>query len=193
VLTVESPVLQGYLVATPSVPLDKKSAEDFLKTIKEALVDNFVSLSVPGRIDEGFWVDIPDVEFNEWATESAQFHLKVPHEGKEVGVGYFPTTVSQTRPKKSSKIPGMLAIPVQEISTEFPVTFKAYLPMEEGKKPYLYLRNGRTLAPKQKEKLLANGVTELFMKSIDLENYKVFAASLHLQGTMKKDKKDDAA
>jgi hypothetical protein len=186
VMSVESPVLHGYLVATPAEPLEKKAADQFLKDIKTSLEDNFVSLSVPGRIDSGFWVDIPEVEFNQWMADAALFHLKVPHEGSEIGVGYFPTESVQVVPKKSKKSPGMYAVDLKDISTEVPVNFKAYLPMEDGKKPFLYLRNGRTLQPEQKERLSSNNVTELCMKSVDVENFKAFAASVHLASTMKK-------
>ena len=186
VFVVDSPSLLGYLVACPAQPPEPYAEGEFLKSLKDSMSKSFKSLSVPGSLQSSFWIDIPEIDFNEWAKANALFSLKVPYRNQIVAVAYFPTQSRLTLPEKNKKWPEMYNIKLDEISTEVPVNFKAYLPMPKSGKNYLYLRNGRTLQPEQKDRLSGKKINSLCIKGVDIENFKSFMAADYFRNLIKK-------
>lgn len=186
VFTVDSPSLHGYLVACPAVTPAAYAEADFLKFLKDAMSRSFKSLSVPGHLQSSFWIDIPEIDFVEWAKENALFNLKVPYRDHEVAVAYFPTQFRHPNPERLKKLPDMFGIKIEEISTDVPVNFKAYLPMPKSGKCYLYLRNGRTLQPEQKDRLNQKKIGSLCIKGVDVENFKAYMAADYFRNLIKK-------
>jgi hypothetical protein len=183
VFPIDSAALPGYLV----LALDAAVAEDekrFLKNCENALRGSFEAMGVAGKLEAGFWIDVPPVEFELWAQNAGTFNFKLPHLGQEIGVAYFQTEkpIAKSRPSSEKD---MHAIGLADISTEEPVTFKAYLHLKQNNKFYLYLRNGRQLQPEQKQRLEANDVGEIFMKAVDVENFRVFLAAAYLKDTIR--------
>ena len=70
---------------------------------------------------------------------------------------------------------GLNLIPLQES-----VNFKAYLHLRYNQRYYLYLRNGRKLQEKQKLRLQAAKVNDIYIKSVDVTNLRVFLARCFL-------------
>ncbi|MGZ3723847.1 MAG: hypothetical protein ACXVA9_12980, partial [Bdellovibrionales bacterium] len=183
VFPIDSAVIPGYLV----IALEHAAAEDqkrFLRNCENTLRGSFESMGVAGKIESGFWLDVPQVPFEQWAQNAGTFNFKMNHLGHEVGVSYFQTEKPLTKPKLS-KEKGMYVVGLADISTDEPVTFKAYLHLKENDKFYLYLRNGRQLQPEQKQRLEANEVSEVFMKTVDLENLRMFLAAAYLKDTIR--------
>ena len=87
----------------------------------------------------------------------------------------------------------MCKVNVIDISIDEPVTFKAYLHLKENDKFYLYLRNGRKIQPEQKQRLEANEISEVFMKTVDVENFRMFLASAYLKETIRNTISNEAA
>jgi hypothetical protein len=183
VFPIESQTLPGFLI----VALEFGATDDqkrFLKDCENALKGNFETMGVPAKIDTGFWLDVPEISFQQWVETAGAFNFKLIHHGHEVGVSFFQTEKSMAK-AEAAEAEGMHTIDVKEISTNEPVTFKAFLYLKENKKFYLYLRNGRQLQPEQKGRLEESKITQIFLKSGDLENLRMFLASAYLKDTIR--------
>ena len=144
----------------------------------------FQSSGVPGKLEPGFWVSIPEVDFLSWSEKTAKFSVHLNHEGIEISAAFFQSEKSLP---KISESPGngMVSLDVTEVSTELPVNFKAYLHMAKNEKYYLYLRNGRKLQAEQKQRLKENKVGNFHMKNVDKENVRMFLAAVFLSDSIK--------
>jgi len=179
VFPVVSETMPGYLVVGMTA-----NSQGFLKVCETSLQQSFNSMGVVAKVEPGFWIDIPEVQFDEWSMACASFTFKVENLGAEVGVAFFPSD----RPlPKVQPISGedMVSVAVADISTEEPVSFKAYIYLKENDKYYLYLRNGRQLQPEQKQRLEDKNISEFHMKAVDQENLRMFFAASHLKETIK--------
>lgn len=183
VFPIDSTVMPGYLVlAWPNA--EPRAEEAFFQLAQESLRHAFQDNGVQARIEQGFFVQIPQVDFMQWTNQSA-FNLSLSHRDKELAVAFF--QVPKGLPK-AKQVDGqqMVSIQVDQISTERPVTFKAYLHLKKNNKYFLYLRNGRQLQPEQQKRLQENQVKDFYMKSVDIENLRSFLATSHLADTVKK-------
>jgi hypothetical protein len=189
VFPVDSATTPGYLVMAVERPLADEQ-KIFLKSCETALLAMFNTLAVQGKVESGFWLDLPQTPFEPWAEASGSFTFKVDHQGTQIGVAFFPTFKPLVKARPAGE-QGMYAIAVEDISTETAVNFKAYLRLEKNKKFYLYLRNGRRLQSEQKQRLQQHKVNDIFMKSLDLENLRVYLANTFLISTISPE--DEAA
>lgn len=183
VFPVDSPAMPGYLVlAWPNAEI--RAEEAFFKLAQETLKTVFQELGVQARLEHGFFVEIPRVDYMTWTNEAA-FNMSHKHRDRELGVAFFSTKkpIPKALPVEGN---AMYSIGVDHITTERPVTFKAYLHLKKNNKFFLYLRNGRTLAPEQQKRLKDNNVKDFYMKSVDIENLRAFLASSYLSQTIKK-------
>lgn len=183
VFPIDSSVMPGYLVlAWPNA--EPRAEEAFFQLAQESLRQAFHDNGVQARIEQGFFVQIPQVDFLQW-TGQAAFNLSLAHRDKELAVAFF--QVPKGLPK-AKQVEGqqMFSINVDEISTDRPVTFKAYLHLQKNNKYFLYLRNGRQLQPEQQKRLNDHKVKDFYMKSVDIENLRSFLATSHLAETVKK-------
>lgn len=187
VVTVESPTIHGYLVVCPTVLPEKQDESKFLNTIKHMLDESFSSLKVPGELESVFWVDISEVEFNQWTSEKSLFQIKAPVDGQEFTIAYFPTEKPIAKAEKTD-LSDLLAVKAEDVPTDAPVPFKMYLNLPASGRSYLYLRNGRTLQPEQKARLANAKTPKLFIKTEDLDQFKTFMASIHLNSLAGKKK-----
>ena len=184
VFPIDSPTLPGYLVL--AWPHEEKSAiEPFFKQAQIIIGNTFKKMGVQAHLEPGFFVTLPQVEFATWAQESSSFFFSTAHGNEEIGVAFFATQKPIPKPKQIED-KNMYSIDLDNISTDQPVNFKVYLHMKKNKKYFLYLRNGRQLQPEQKERLEGHKVKDLYMKTIDVENLRMFLASCHLRKKIKK-------
>lgn len=179
VFPVDSESLPGYLVVVWQAP-DLSSREAFLRDCETEIRAAFGSMNVNGKLGTGFWTQLPAVEFVAWADNKANFHFMTAHQKREVGVAFF--KAAAPLPKAQAAEGGMYSIKVSDLSTDVPVNFKTYLYLKNNKKHFMYLRNGRKLQPEQKKRLLENQVSQLLLKSVDLENVRQYLAAGYLSG-----------
>jgi len=183
VFPVDSPSLPGYLVlAWPNDEMRAKEA--FFKQAQQILHSVFVEMGIQARLEPGFFVTLPQVDFATWAQEKSAFCFSTAHGEEEIGVAFFGTNKPLPKPQQNED-QSMYSIGLDKLSTEQPVNFKVYLHMKKNKKYFLYLRNGRQLQPEQLERLKGGNVKDLFMKSIDLENLRRFLAACYLRKNIK--------
>jgi hypothetical protein len=184
VFPVDSPNLPGYLVlAWPHEEM--RAIEPFFKSAQKILQATFTEMGVKGKIEPGFFVTLPQVDFGPWVQDEAAFSFSTSHGNEEIGVAFFATNRPIPKPKQIDD-KTMYSIGLESISTEQPVNFKVYLHMKKNKKYFLYLRNGRQLQPEQKQRLEGKQIKDLYMKTIDVENLRMFLASCHLRQRVKK-------
>jgi hypothetical protein len=191
VFPVESATVPGYLV----IALETGAAEDqkrFLRICENTLRGTFDALGVAGKLEPGFWLDVPTVPFDQWAQNAGTFNFKLNHQGHEVGVSYFQSgkPIAKAKPSEQKE---MFVIGLADLSTDEPVTFKAFLHLKENNKFYLYLRSGRQLQPEQKQRLEANEVSQIYIKAVDLENFRIFLAAAFLKETIRSTNGDSEA
>ncbi len=186
---IESTTIPGYLVLAFEF-LQEDDHEHLLKDCMQALQVVFQTMAVDAKVQQGFWLELPETPYQPWVENSTVFNFKMDHNGAEMGIAFFQ---SERQLPKVTAAPeaGMSRISVDDISTEVPVNFKAYLHLKANNKYLLYLRNGRRLQPEQKARLKERNISEIFMKDIDLENLRVFLATAFLSRTIK-DKKSAA-
>lgn len=176
VFPVESQSQPGYLVVVWQAP-DMSAREEFLRGCEREIQSAFKVMNFDGMVGSGFWVQLPAVDFVSWTHSQAEFQFMSAHQKREVGVAFFPTTVHKKKPQPAPGDEGMFSVPLNEISTEQPVNFKAFIRLKDSGRYVLYLRNGRTLQPEQKERLQQNQVDSVYMKGVDLENHSQYVAS----------------
>lgn len=184
VFPIDSPNVPGYLVL--AWPHEEKSAiEPFFKQAQIIIAKNFNKLGLHANLEPGFFVTLPQVEFASWAQESSAFFFSTAHGNEEIGVAFFATQKPIPKPRQVED-KNMYSVDLDNISTDQPVNFKVYLHMKMNKKYFLYVRNGRQLQPEQKERLEGHNVKDIYMKTIDVENLRMFLASCHLRKKIKK-------
>ena len=188
VFPVKSSTAPGYLVMASA--MDERQSDEFFRMVEVELQKSFAALGVTGKLEPGFSVTLPETEFGAWSARRAAFTLVLAHGGFEVGAAFFRTQEPLPEVRDTGR-DGMLSVNIRSISTRHPVAFKAYLHMKKNNKYFLYLRNGRTLQPEQKERLHESDVRDFFMKSVDRDNIRMFLAAVFLRETLKED--DEAA
>lgn len=183
VFPVDSQSAPGYIVVAFGDDRSQQ-ATAFLTNCEGELQESLSTAGFNGKVESGFWLEIPNVDFASWVSGMGAFNLTVESQGLAVGVAFFQSPRPLTK-AQASHDNSMYTVPIEEISTEYPVNFKAYIHFNRNHKFYLYLRNGRQLQPEQKERLLDHKVNELFMKSVDLENLRMFLAAVYLRDSIK--------
>lgn len=185
VFPVDSRTTPGYLVL--GMQPDPHRIEDFfLRNCEAALREHMTALGVTATVEGGFWVHIPEVNFKSWVAREAGFHIVLPHDESEVVLGFLPFAQPSVKTEAHGENSEMLKVSLDEISTESPVNFKAYLHLKKNQKYFLYLRDGRQLQPEQKERLKGRKVNDIFMASADVDNLRAFRAGTFLRDRIKK-------
>lgn len=181
VFPVNSSTDPGYLV----VAWEGTDAEDkFLQTCHESLARAFQQNKLLGDVENGFWVQIPQIDYWQWVKSASKFFFSLAHNQSQLGTAFFSLPEGIVGPKPSEH-PGMIEIAVEQIATNQPVNFKAYLRLKENDKFYLYLRNGRQLMPEQKQRLIERNIRQFSLKTVDYDNLRIFLASSFLLSTIK--------
>ncbi len=183
VFPIDSESLPGYIVLAFAQGLGDDEIA-FLKACERSLQTSIQEHNVSGKIEKGFWLNLPPVLFDPWVENVGAFHFKVAYQGIQVGVVFLQADKRLPKAKVVNEN-GMYTFAIEDISTAQPVNFKAYLHLEKNEKYYLYLRNGRHLQPEQKLRLQQRQITEIFMKSIDIENLRLFLANAFLLDSIK--------
>lgn len=175
VFPVQSKTMSGFVIVAVDGIGD--ASDSFLNTCESEVESQFRRTGVYGELEKGFWLSVPAVDFNNWATEKGLFHFNFQHQGVGVTAAFFPCAKNFVGLKESTRS-DMVTVDIADISTEVPVNFKAYIYLEKNKKYFLYLRDGRVLQPKQKAKLMQQGKTPaLCVRNKDLQNFKKFQTS----------------
>lgn len=182
VIPFESTDLTGYIIV--SIPRGlQDQALSFLKGFQSSL-ESGAPKGLPLKSDNTFLITTESYNFKEWMAAEATQSFLAYHEGYEVGVALLQVGGSLPNPKVAEK--NMATIALESISPDLPVNFKAYLHLKENNKYFLYLRNGRKLYKNQKEKLLKNKREDLYIKDVDVGNFKTYAAASAIQSSTKK-------
>ncbi|MNT26419.1 hypothetical protein D3C72_1619920 [compost metagenome] len=126
---------------------------------------------------------IKQVNFEEWAAESAEFLKKSVHQGNEVAMAFFPKPDVKTEFKESAAAE-MLSVDLKEIKTDVPLEFNVYLYLPRNGKYVLYTPEGGIMFKHQKEKLEREGVGEVHVLKEDAERVDSHRAKTYLEATI---------
>lgn len=183
VFPVNSPTHSGYLVMAAQMAQDRID-EFFMKHLEACVREELSAAAFDGALEAGFWLHLPEVHFRTWTSAQAEFTCYEAHESGEVGLAFFP--LAGTLPRRGPvELGEMMPVTLDEISTDQPVTFKAYLHLEKNQKYFLYLKDGRVLQPEQKQRLKNRRVNRVFMRPADADNLRQFLAGSFLRGKLK--------
>lgn len=181
VLPLQHGDLHGYLV----IKLDEESSaarQTFNGLLGEILQEN-INTKVKGKVMDGIDLGFPAVDFKNWIDERAIFSISSEYYGSKFCIAYMNT--SKPLPKlEASSEKQMIKVSLDDISSDHPVNFKAFIHMEKNDKYFLYLKSGRHLLPEQKERLANSEVGNLFIKEIDRVNLEKFIAYSLLKESM---------
>ncbi len=181
VFPVSSKLTPGYIVVTP--PESSAQSEDqFLSSCQNVLSSALDTSQLPVQMDSGFWMDVPKMNFYDWAKKNGAFTLQQAHEGKNLGMSFLQSEKPLPTPRVSRE-KDMYSIPLDEIAPEVPVKFNLFLHFRHNKKFFLYLRPGRCLLKIQKSRLQQRNVKNIYVKLSDLKKLKQFFAEVSLKRT----------
>jgi CheY-like chemotaxis protein len=190
-LPVEGSDLHGYLVISISRAPGELQLE-VLRSFRGELSTLLAEAGVPVTTDEPFSISMESFEFLEWVKDEAALAFITDHMGAQVCVSLIETEHRLPQPRDSEKR-DMAKISVKELETETASPFKAYLHFKRSDRFYLYLRNGRKLYKKQKDRLLTHKIDDFYIKSVDINNFKIFTASNFIAGSTLKFRRKKAA
>ncbi len=181
VFPVSSSLTPGYIVVTPPAA-PTQSEEQFLSSCENVLSNALQSSKLPVQLDAGFWMDVPKVNFYDWAKKNGAFTLHQTHQGADLGMSFLQSEKPLPTPRIARE-KDMYSVALDEISPEVPVNFNLFLHFRHNKKFFLYLRPGRYLLSVQKRRLQQNNIKNIYVKNADLKNLKKFFAEVCLKRT----------
>jgi hypothetical protein len=181
-IIIVSPRFSGYLVT--AMGKNKKIDEEFIEKVRlklfKFLKDRGENVSDDERSMD---MKIKQVNFEEWAAESAEFLKKSVHQGNEVAMAFFPKPDVKTEFKESAA-QEMLAVDLKEIKTDVPLEFNVYLYLPRNSKYVLYTPEGGIMFKHQKDKLQREGVNEVHVLKEDAEQVDSHRAKSYLEATI---------
>ena len=187
ILPVDASDLHGYLVLSAAQVAPEKQME-FLISFRSELCALLAEYGLNAKVEEGFVLLQEPFNFLDWAKQEAELCLMAQHKNCEIAISFFPTEERFTEPRESEKA-DMAMISVKEINTDQPIPFKAYLHFKQSDRFYLYLRNGRRLYKKQKDRLLEHKVANFYIKSVDIKNYRTYSAANFISNSLRRFKR----
>ncbi|MGE4131389.1 MAG: hypothetical protein AB7F86_07105 [Bdellovibrionales bacterium] len=179
VFPIDSSVEPGYLVIVWQGN-EMQARENFLRECGHSLSEAFSKLNLSATIEPGFWTPLTTVDFLAFSNKMAHFFFTKIHQKRTVAVSFFLSPDPIKRPPLK-ETDGMVEVSVKDLSPELPVNFKAYIHLKNNQKYVLYLRSGRKIQERQKQRLLDNDVKTIYMKSVEKENFKQYLTVAFLQ------------
>lgn len=172
---IDASTFRGFLVA--AMGKDRRLDEELLVAINQKLVE--VLQQEGGVVDDSKPMDVKirSVNFEEWAIEKAEFLKKSIHGGNEVAMAFFP--VHKTSPTFGDSVADdMLSIDIDDLASDFPVSFDIYVYLPANNKYILYTPKNSMFLSSQKGRLKAKGIDKMHAKkdSVD-EIHKYHAES----------------
>ncbi|MCB0384268.1 MAG: hypothetical protein KDD43_02665 [Bdellovibrionales bacterium] len=167
-----------------------KGSQGFLEALRFSLMNFLPMEGVKASLDQEFILEVDDIHFLKLAEGESEFLIIREHEGLEVGVAFFKGDPSKTHVKKA--VDKMVSIKIDDLSTEDPVTFKAYLKMELNQKYVLYLTEGRKILSSQKDRLKKSKVPGLHVNEEDFEKFLRYLSQVEVRNLVRKFNKQES-
>lgn len=181
-IVIESVRFSGYLIA--AMAGDRPFDEAFVGLIRERLVQFLRENGEGVKDDESFPMKVREVEFQDWATDYAEFLKKSVHEGQEVAFAFFPVN-EVAEHIGDSRFENMSTVRVEDLIAETEVDFGVHLFLPANQKFLLYTPKGSVFFAKQKDRLVKAGVKELHIKNEDLTAFKRYRARHRVEGLIR--------
>lgn len=172
-ILVESGRFSGYLVAAMAqhLTIDVQFVEKIRSRLFKFLSENGENLAN----NETMPIRIKQVPFAAWAVEHAEFLRKSVHEGNEVAMAFFPHAdlKAEIAPSPDEE---MAAVKINDIRTDVPVEFNLYVHLPRNNRYVLYTPQGGVFLGEQKSRLVNQGVTQLHILRMELQNLDKYRA-----------------
>lgn len=174
---IDASSFKGFLVA--AMGKDRRLDEELLVAINQKLIE--VLQQDGGGVDDSKPMDVKirSVNFEEWAIEKAEFLKKTIHDGNEVAMAFFPT--HKTSPTFGESVAqDMLSIDIDDLASDFPVSFDVYIYLPANNKYLLYIPKNSMLLSSQKGRLKAKGIDKMHAKKDSVEEINKYHAESSL-------------
>lgn len=186
VIPMNSVGLHGYLIVCGSGKLTefhKEFVTHVKANLKKALANNGFDMT----LEDELYLQTDPFQFVAWSKIETELAYTANHKGIEIGIGFLPTA----KPLSGAPVRGrsdMAKILPEDITPNQRVSFKAYLYFKKSNKFYLYLRNGRILYEDQLQRLAEKKISELFIKKIDVKNFRFYSAGFFIRASITRSK-----
>ncbi len=176
-ITVESNRFAGYLlaVAANDIALD----EAFIAQIRTRL---FSFLRANGETVEDrelMNLKLKPVPFEDWALRQAEFLRKSTHKGQDIAMAFFPRPEMQTGFLESTD-QHMFLVAVNELQADVIVEFNLYMYLPKNNKYVLYTPKGGVFYGKQKDRLTAQGISQMHILRSDAPHFEKYRTQNYL-------------
>jgi hypothetical protein len=181
IFPLDSSSTPGYFIVPSNPLMDEQngSLTQFQKTLQQTMSN----AENANTVQAGFLLDVPEHSYASWASKGRSFQVRNPLNQALTKVAFF--SVAEPLPLLRYIEPDkMCAVDLDQIPTSRPLGFGLYLHFKENQKYYLYLRKGRVLQEKQKERLKAYTVRDLFIQSSDILPLRKFWAAAKLDSVI---------
>ncbi|MGZ3769857.1 MAG: hypothetical protein ACXVCP_09750 [Bdellovibrio sp.] len=172
-IMLESLRVSGYLVA--AMGKNRRIDETLIKKIQERLFNYLKDNGETFSENEFMNLRLQSVPFEKWSLEQAEFLRKSVHDGQEIAMAFFPRVDIRASHEKSAA-KEMIAIKMEELEGDIAVDFNLYIYLQQNEKYILYTPRGSTFHSIQKERLQNQGVTNLHILKMEIQDLDKYRA-----------------
>lgn len=119
-------------------------------------------------------LELDQVPFLLWAEQNSEFIVNSQHGMDEVAFAYFASSTIMERPDGQTDV---FSIDIEKcLAADKEITFGVYLHLPKNKKFVQYIHQATVFTQVMKDKLLKQGIKEVFIKNTDSELYELYCA-----------------
>jgi len=119
-------------------------------------------------------LEMDEVPFKIWAEQHAEFIINSQHGDNEVAFAYFNSTTIMERPDGKTEV---FKTDIEKgLAADKPVDFDVHLHLPKNKKFVQYLNKGAVLSSEMKNKLISQGIRDVYIKNEQFPDYEVYCA-----------------
>lgn len=177
-VVVESPKFTGYVVAAMGT---QRTFDENLVTEIRARVFRYLDISASHQADVHSEVNIKQVDFQEWAMETAEFLRQSVHGTEELAVAFFPFKDGFKALGTSAAI-DMGSVQIGDLHGDVAVEFNLYIYLAANRRYVLYTPKLSFFYTNQKDRLQKMGVTHLHIRRNEAQDLSKYRAQNYLNG-----------
>ena len=179
VLAVDGLGMQGYLLVAKSAKPHEVPTE-FLEELRVAMIQDLLAKDLVADISAAFCLKAGSLDFKQWMHTKSPFSLSSQLHNNLILVGFIPRLrpLPQLRngPDRS-----MASFPLDTLSPEQAIDFKAYLHLKKNDKYFLYLKEGRHIQSRQLQTLAQRKIKNLAIHNDDSDKLRQYVAKADLK------------
>lgn len=166
-VTIKSETTNGYLLF--GTPKDAQMRDGFFADMKENIQHELKSEFLEFYLAENFEIEVERVSFVDWASMAADFISVHQHGESELAMAYF--SMDAVPKIKETEFENMCSVGLESVLPNVKANFNGYINFERNNKMLLYIKEGRSISQKQKERLLKKSIDDIYIPTENKENF----------------------